>query len=102
MAGIAISMMRTADATSDGIVLPIAWNMLDVTKITPDAMKFHEMILMYSVPSVMTAASFEKSRIIASGAMWQMIPKASIAAAARIAASLNVAFTRDARRAPKF
>ena len=37
MTGTAISRMRTADAISDGIVLPIAWNMLDATKISPDA-----------------------------------------------------------------
>ena len=37
--GIAISVLRLTDESSGGIVLPSAWNMLDVTKTTPDAMK---------------------------------------------------------------
>ena len=33
----AMITMRAADVTRDGIVLPIAWNMLELTKIMPDA-----------------------------------------------------------------
>jgi hypothetical protein len=36
--------MRVNDVRSEGSVLPIAWNMLELTKMIPDAMKFHEMI----------------------------------------------------------
>ena len=36
-AGIATTRIRVNDATSGGMVLPIAWNMLPFTKMTPDA-----------------------------------------------------------------
>ena len=42
IAGTAITTMRVTDAMSDGMVLPIAWNMLEHTKITPDATKVHD------------------------------------------------------------
>src|SRR5687767_10974953 len=61
--------MRTPDATSDGIVLPIAWNMLDATKIKPDATKFHEMMRRYSEPTAITPGSVENAPTIAAGAM---------------------------------
>src|ERR1043165_3789932 len=48
--GIATTKRRVADVASDGIVLPIAWNMLDVTKMIPDATKFHETMRRYSTP----------------------------------------------------
>ena len=70
-AGIATSARRTPEETSDGIVLPIAWNMLDATKINPDATKFHDMMRRYSSPTARTAGSFEKMPTSAAGAMWQ-------------------------------
>src|SRR6185295_17000051 len=57
-AGIAMSPIRTADAISDGMVLPIAWKVLEATKISPDATKFQEMMCRYSVAIAMTAGSF--------------------------------------------
>src|SRR4030095_11109071 len=36
--GIAVPTIRVNDLTSEGIVLPIAWNMLEATKMIPDAM----------------------------------------------------------------
>src|SRR5688572_12392396 len=59
-AGITLKVMRTTDVTSDGIVLPIAWNMLEDTKTSPDATKFHEMMRRYSSPTAITAGSLEK------------------------------------------
>ena len=35
---------------SGGIVLPIAWNMLEPTKMMPDATKFHDTMRRYSSP----------------------------------------------------
>src|SRR5688500_3488210 len=92
----------TADATSDGRVLPIAWNMLEATKISPDATKFHEMIRRYSAPYAITAGSDEKKPTKVAGATWQAIASASIAAVAMYAAVRKVSFTRCAWRAPKF
>jgi hypothetical protein len=51
------------EAASDGTVLPIAWNMLDATKINPDAMKFHDTMRRYSLPTASTAGSFENTPI---------------------------------------
>jgi hypothetical protein len=45
---------------SDGIVLPIAWNMLDDTKMSPEATKFQEAIRRYSSPRAMASGSVEK------------------------------------------
>ena len=87
-AGIAMSRMRTVDVTSDGTVLPIAWNMLELTKINPDAMKFHETIRRYSVPTAITAGSFEKMPTNAPGAMLQAIAKRIMTPTAMSAASL--------------
>jgi hypothetical protein len=42
--------VRVNELTSDGHVLPIAWNMLDVTKMTPDATKLHDTMRRYSAP----------------------------------------------------
>jgi hypothetical protein len=38
-------VIRVPDATREGTVFPIAWNMLELTKISPDAMKLQAMIL---------------------------------------------------------
>jgi hypothetical protein len=38
------------DEISEGIVLPIAWNMLELTKMIPDAAKLHETMRRYSSP----------------------------------------------------
>src|SRR5688572_4542163 len=100
--GIVTRMMRTAEAIRDGTVLPIAWNMLEATKIRPDATKFQEMMRRYSSPIAITAGSSVKTSTIAAGAMWQRIAKTNITPAAISAASLNVAFTRSGKRAPKF
>src|SRR5256885_1617655 len=35
--GMATSAMRTTDAMSEGMVLPIAWNVLEATNTRPDA-----------------------------------------------------------------
>jgi hypothetical protein len=45
---------------SDGIVLPIAWNMLDDTKMSPEATKFQQAIRRYSSPRAMASGSVEK------------------------------------------
>ena len=63
MAGTATSRMRVPEATSDGTVFPIAWNMLDATKIKPDATKFHDTMRRYSLPTASTAGSFENTPI---------------------------------------
>ena len=41
-------MMRTNEATSAGSVLPIAWNMLELTNTTPDATNVHDTMCRYS------------------------------------------------------
>ena len=74
------------DATSGGMVLPIAWNMLAFTKIIPDATKFHEMIRRYSEPTATTAGSCEKKLIIGSAAIWQARVNSAITPAAMSAA----------------
>src|SRR5689334_23926706 len=68
-AGTATKRMRAPEVTIDGTVLPIAWNMLDATKINPEATKFHDTLLRYTVPTSITAGSFEKMRIKALGAI---------------------------------
>ena len=35
-------VIRTPELISDGTVFPIAWNMLDATKISPDAGEAHD------------------------------------------------------------
>ena len=45
--GIATTTMRTSDVAMEGSVFPIAWNMLPVTKTTPDARKLHDTIRRY-------------------------------------------------------
>ena len=50
--------MRVNELTSEGMVLPIAWNMLEATKMIPDATKLHDTMRRYSSPTAMTAASF--------------------------------------------
>ena len=49
--GTATMTMRVTDVISDGIVLPIAWNMLELTKMTPDATKLKATMCRYSSPT---------------------------------------------------
>ena len=53
-AGIATTRMRMNEATSGGIVLPIAWNMLPFTKMMPDATRLHDTMRRYSAPTAIT------------------------------------------------
>src|SRR5437762_5983516 len=102
MAGTATRRMRVPDATSDGTVFPIAWNMLDATKIKPDATKFHDTMRRYSEPTANTAGSFEKTPINAWGAIRQRITSSTMTAETMYAALRNVSMTRSRLRAPKF
>ena len=102
MAGTATSRMRVPEATSDGTVFPIAWNMLDATKTKPDAMKFHDAMRRYSVPTASTAGSFENTPIKAWGALRQMTTSSTMTAETMYAALRNVSMTRSRLRAPKF
>ena len=68
-AGMAKVVIRAAEMTRDGTVFPIAWNMLDATKITPDATKLHDAIRRYSSPIAMTEGSLEKNPTICPGAI---------------------------------
>jgi len=86
MAGTATSRMRVPEATNDGTVFPIAWNMLDATKIKPDATKFHDTMRRYSVPTASTARSFENTPINAWGAIRQTITSSTITADTKYAA----------------
>ncbi len=67
--GIATISIRIPDVINEGMVFPIAWNMLEATKIKPDATKFNEMICRYSTPIPITAGSLEKTEIISAGQM---------------------------------
>src|SRR3979409_2303497 len=102
MAGTATSRMRVPDATNDGTVFPIPWNMLDATKIKPDATKFHETMRRYSVPTASTAGSFENTPINALGALRQTIISNTMTPETMYAALRNVSTTRWRLRAPKF
>src|SRR5262252_5994100 len=77
-AGIETSRMRVADAIIDGIVLPIAWNMLEFTKTSPERTKLHDMTLRYSTPTATTSGSLEKMRIMAAGTTWKRIASRNI------------------------
>src|SRR5262249_54287648 len=101
-AGMTTTVTRTTEETSEGTVLPIAWNVLEHTKTMPDATKFQDTIRRYSVPTAITSGSFEKIRIIAAGARWQATAKNAITPAAMKTAVLNVSRTRSGWRAPKF
>ena len=69
--------MRTSDVATDGNVLPIAWNMLPVTKITPDATKLHDTMRRYSSPTAIAPASLVNARMRFAGTMWQSAKKSS-------------------------
>ena len=56
----------------------------------------------YSTPMVMTAGSEEKSRIIASGMIWQTMVKSSMKPPPINAPRRKVSRTRSGFRAPKF
>src|SRR5207244_13179034 len=83
-AGMASTKMRTMEARSEGTVFPSAWNMLEATKITPEATKFHEMICRYSSPTATTCGSVEKMRIKAEGTRWHRRANSAIAPTALI------------------
>src|SRR4029453_8085908 len=85
---------RRNEAMSGGIVLPMAWNMLDPTKMIPDATKLQDTMRKYSAPTATTLGSFEKKRIIAAAARWQTTAKTSMPPPARAAADPNVLRTR--------
>ena len=95
--------MRAADVISDGIVLPIAWNMLELTKITPDATKLKATMCRYSSPTA-TAVGVGGEHVHHARHPRATPPTAStsIAAAAIAAPVLNVSRTRADWRAPKF
>src|SRR5688572_10653005 len=101
-AGIATRTIRTADATSDGTVLPIAWNMLEATKSRPDGTNVNDMMRRYSSPTAITAGSFENIPTSEGATTLQTIAQKSIHTPAISAPLRNVAFTRSACRAPKF
>ncbi len=60
------------------------------------------MMRRYSVPTAMTAGSLLNTRTNGPGSKWQAVANATMMATDSHAASLNVSFTRCARRAPKF
>src|SRR4029079_10399829 len=59
-AGITSSAVRISELTSDGIVFPSAWNMLELTNTRPEGMKFHATICRYSLPTASTPGSLLK------------------------------------------
>src|SRR5262245_47383794 len=102
MTGTPMMTMRDADVISDGIVLPIAWNMLELTKTMPEKTKLNAMMWRYSAPTAITCGSEEKIPTMASEASQTSNASTNIAAAASTAPVRNVARTRSAFRAPKF
>jgi hypothetical protein len=94
--------MRAVELTSAGMVLPIAWNMLELTNTMPEATKLKEMMRRYSPPTASTWGSCEKTPIIAWGARWQRMVKQAMSTAAKVTPTRNVSRTRSAWRAPKF
>jgi hypothetical protein len=68
-------------------VFPIPWKTLELTNTTPLATKFQLMMRRYSAPKATTAGSRLKTRMRASGAMWQRRVTTSITAAAIPAAA---------------
>ncbi len=59
-AGIAKVTMRVALLITDGMVFPSAWNIDEHVKITPVAMKFHEMTCRKPAAIDITAVSLVK------------------------------------------
>src|SRR6185503_1418936 len=100
--GTATITMRAADVMSDGMVLPIAWNMLELTNTIPDATKLKAMMWRYSAPTAMTCGSDENTPTIGPAASHTMSASTNIAPAASEAPVRNVSRTRSALRAPKF
>src|SRR5688572_32638355 len=76
---IANRTIRTPDAMSDGSVFPIAWNMLEATKISPDATKVSDMMRRYSAPISITAGSDEKAATSGPGMLQHKMLNATIA-----------------------
>src|SRR5512145_2107150 len=89
IAGMAITTMRATDATSEGMVLPIAWNMLEQTKMSPDGTNVHDTMRRYSSPTATTAGSLENRRIRAAGTRLQTTAISSIQPPAIRLASLK-------------
>src|SRR5215211_7048521 len=88
--GTATITIRNPEVISDGTVLPIAWNMLEVTKITPDATKFHATTCRYTLPTEITAGSAEKICTMRSPKSHTPAARTSIAVPAIAAAVRNV------------
>src|SRR5215207_11732924 len=53
------SRIRPNEVIKGGMVLPIAWNMLEATKMMPDPMKFQAEMRRYSLTTAMTSGSLE-------------------------------------------
>src|SRR5262245_32579150 len=100
--GTATITMRAPDVMSDGIVLPIAWNMLELTNTIPDATKLKAMTCRYSAPTAMTCGSDENTPTMGRAASHTMRASTNIEPAASAAPVRNVSRTRSALRAPKF
>src|SRR5215212_6126731 len=89
------SRIRPNDVISGGMVLPIAWNMLEATKMMPDPMKFQAEMRRYSLPTATTSGSLEKNRINADGAKWQSAASATISPVAISTPDRNACRTRS-------
>src|SRR5688572_29564489 len=100
--GTATITMRAPDVMSDGMVLPIAWNMLELTNTIPDATKLNAMMWRYSSPTAITCGSDENTPTIGPAASHTITESTNIAPAASPAPVRNVCRTRSALRAPKF
>src|SRR3954452_24932501 len=87
---------------SDGQLLPMAWNILEAVKANPAAMKFHETICRYVLPTATTAASLVNNRTRASALQKQSTVSTTMTAELIQAAERNVSLTRSRCPAPKF
>ena len=81
--------MRATEVSSAGTVLPIAWNMLELTKIAPEATKFNAATWRYSSPAATTAGSFEKMRMNQAAASHVIVDSTSITPVASAAADVE-------------
>src|SRR5262245_56626173 len=79
--GIAKMNTRSTELASDGSVLPMPWNMLDVTNTTPLATKFQLTMCNYSVLNAITAGSLLKIRTMSSDTRRQTMVSTTITAA---------------------
>src|SRR5687767_1679956 len=76
--GTAMMTTRVAEVISDGMVLPIAWNMLELTKMIPDATKFHARMCRYSTATAIAAGSLVKMATMVSALNQATIASASM------------------------